>query len=92
MLGGAVALFVDRKAATFVFKHKLHTITLFVFRSEGLSWPLRSNASLGPLSATNSHLRGFNTLFWKDGDLGYALVSDVDPTELQRLGLKISAH
>ena len=92
MQGGAIGLFVDRKAATFIFKHKLHTITLFVFRSEGLSWPLRSNASLGPLAATSSHLRGFNTLLWKDGDLGYALVSDVDASELQRLGLKISAR
>ena len=92
MAGGAVGLFVDRKAATFIFKHKLHTISLFVFRSEGLSWPLRSNSSLGPLASTSSHVRGFNTLLWKDGDLGYALVSDVDASELQRLGLKVSAH
>ncbi len=92
MQGGAVGLFVDRKAATFIFKHKLHTITLFVFRSEGLSWPLRSNASLGPLPGTSAHLRGFNTLLWRDGDLGYALVSDVDASELARLGNKISAH
>jgi len=92
MLGGAVGLFIDRKAATFIFKHKLHTITLFVFRDEGLSWPLRSNASLGSLPATASHLRGFNTLLWRDGDLGYALVSDVDANELLRLGNKISAH
>ncbi|HEY4105939.1 MAG TPA: hypothetical protein VGM44_18690 [Polyangiaceae bacterium] len=90
--GGAIALFVDRKAATFVFKHKLHTISLFVFRSDGLSFPLRSNASIGALPATASHLRGFNTLVWRDGDLGYALVSDVDPNELVRLGLKINAR
>ena len=92
MEGGAIGLFIDRKAATFLFKHKLHSISLFVFRSEGLSWPLRSNSSLGALQSTSSHLRGFNTLLWKDGDLGYALVSDVDPSELQRLGMKISAH
>ncbi|HEX3773933.1 MAG TPA: hypothetical protein VHV51_05675 [Polyangiaceae bacterium] len=90
--GGAVALFVDRKAATFIFKHKLHTISLFVFRSDGLSFPLRSNATIGALAATASHLRGFNTLVWRDGDLGYALVSDVDPNELVRLGLKINAR
>ncbi|HWZ89912.1 MAG TPA: zf-HC2 domain-containing protein [Polyangiaceae bacterium] len=90
MQGGAVALFVDRKAATFIFKHKLHTITLFVFRSEGLSWPLRHNATLGPLPATSAHVRGFNSLLWRDGDLGYALVSDVDAGELERLGLKLN--
>lgn len=89
--GGAVGLFVDRKAATFMFKHKLHAITLFVFRSEGLGWPLRGNVALGPLSASSAHARGFNTLLWRDADLGYALVSDVDARELQRLGSKIAA-
>jgi anti-sigma factor (TIGR02949 family) len=92
MLGGAIGLFVDRKAATFIFKHKLHSISLFVFPSEGLDWPLRSNAPLGPISGASAHVRGFNTLLWRDGDLGYALVSDVDASELQRLGLKISAR
>ena len=92
MVGGAIGLFVDRKAATFIFKHKLHTITLFVFRSEGLSWPLLRNSSLGQLARTSSRLRGFNTLLWRDRDLGYALVSDVDAGELQRLGLKLSAR
>jgi anti-sigma factor RsiW len=92
MVGGAIGLFVDRKAATFLFKHKLHSISLFVFRSEGLSWPLRGNSSLGALPCTQSRLRGFNALLWKDGDLGYALVSDVDASELQRLGVKISTH
>ena len=92
MAGGAIGLFVDRKAATFLFKHKLHSISLFVFRSEGLAWPLHSNSSLGALPCTISHLRGFNTLLWKDGDLGYALVSDVDASELQRLGVKISTR
>jgi anti-sigma factor RsiW len=90
LLGGAIGLFVDRKAATFIFKHKLHTITLFVFRGEGLKWPLRHDTTLGSLPATSAHLRGFNTLLWQDGDLGYALVSDVDASELQRLGVKIS--
>jgi anti-sigma factor RsiW len=90
--GGAVGLFVDRKAATFIFKHKLHTITLFVFRSEGLGWPLRGNVSLGAVSASSAHARGFNTLLWRDADLGYALVSDVDSSELLRLGSKIAAR
>jgi anti-sigma factor RsiW len=92
MQGGAIALFFDRKAASFIFKHKLHTITLFVFRNEGLSWPLRNNSSVGTLPSSSSHLRGFNTLLWRDADLGYALVSDVDPSELQRLAVKVSQH
>jgi anti-sigma factor RsiW len=90
--GGAIGLFVDRKAATFVFKHRLHTATLFVFRSEGLGWPLRNDASVGPLPASSSTSRGFNVLLWRDGDLGYALVSDVDRNELGRLALKVATR
>jgi len=97
--GGAIGLFVDRKAATFVFKHRLHTATLFVFRSEGLDWPLRNDASVGPLPASSTASRGFNVLLWRggrdgrdgrDGDLGYALVSDMDRSELGRLAVKVA--
>jgi anti-sigma factor RsiW len=90
--GGAIGLFLDRKAATFVFKRRLHTITLFVFQSDGLGWPLYGNASLGSLPATTAHARGFNTVLWREGDLGYALVSDLDAKELDQLAHKISAR
>jgi anti-sigma factor RsiW len=90
--GGAIGLFVDRKAATFVFKHRLHTATLFVFRNEGLTWPLRNDASVGALPASSTTSRGFNVLLWRDGDLGYALVSDVDRSELARLAAKVAAR
>jgi len=90
--GGAVGLFVDRKAATFLFKHRLHSASLFVFRSEDLGWPLRNNTSVGALPASSSTSRGFNVLLWRDGDLGYALVSDVDRSELARLAAKVVAR
>ncbi len=91
LLGGAIGLFVDRKAATFVFKHRLHTATLFVFRSEGLSWPLRHDTTLGALPANSAASRGFNVLLWQERDLGYALVSDMDPAALAQLGRRVAA-
>ena len=91
LLGGAIGLFVDRKAATFVFKHRLHTATLFVFRSEGLNWPLRHDTSLGALPASSAASRGFNVLLWRQQDLGYALVSDMNGADLARLGRLIVA-
>ena len=33
--------------------------------------------------------RGSHVLLWRDGDLGYALVSDVDEKELDALAAKI---
>jgi anti-sigma factor RsiW len=92
MVGGAVGLFVDRKAATFIFKHRLHTITLFVFRNEGLPFPLHTDAQVASLPASRITSRGFNLLLWREGDLGYALVSDVDATALARLATKIATH
>ena len=91
--GGAVAYFVDRKAAAYVYKRHLHVITLLVYRADGLPWatpPAASSVPLGHVRATERTTRGFHVLLWRDGDLGYALVSDVDPRELETLGRKIA--
>jgi anti-sigma factor RsiW len=90
LVGGAIGLFVDRKAATFVFKHRLHTISLFVFRGDSLPFPLRADTQVASRPASSATSRGFNVLLWRDGDLGYALVSDVDPTALARLAAKVA--
>ncbi len=89
--GGAVSWFLDRKAAAFVFKRRLHTITLFVFRADGLTWPTSGLVPIGRVMARPSRVRGFNVLLWRDGDLGYALVSDVDPNDLATLGARVAA-
>jgi anti-sigma factor RsiW len=88
--GGAIALFVDRKAATFVFKHRLHTASLFVFRSQDLSFPGGTESAIGSRSATSAASRGYNVLLWRDHDLGYALVSDMAPGTLARLAEKLA--
>jgi anti-sigma factor RsiW len=68
--GGALERFLDRQAAVFVYGRRLHTISLLVFRADGLPWP--------PGGARRvSTLRGFNVVLWRAGDLGYTLVSDV---------------
>jgi anti-sigma factor RsiW len=80
LAGGALGRFRDRPAAVFVWKRRLHTISLLVFRADGLS--------LGKRTAAES--RGFNVLTWRDGDLGYALVSDVSRADLELLAGKLS--
>jgi anti-sigma factor RsiW len=89
--GGAVAYFLDRKAAAFEFKRRLHPITLFVFRADGLAWPT-ATLSLGTVRASVQTERGFHTLLWREADLGYALVSDLDEHELSRLGAKLASR
>jgi anti-sigma factor RsiW len=88
--GGSIGYFVDRKAATFVFKRRLHQITLFVFRAEGLHWPVAGLRPIGAAKGTVESSRGFHVALWRQGDLGYALVSDVNETDLLALGAKIT--
>ena len=89
--GGSVAYFLDRKAATFVYARRLHTITLFVFRADGLPWPTTGAEPLGRARVWSRTSRGFHELLWRDGDLGYALVSDVAEPDLRDLAQRIVA-
>ena len=89
--GGAVGYFLDRKAAVFVYARRLHTISLFVFRADGLPWATRNLVPMGTAQAYATSTKGFNVILWRSGELGYALVSDFDMQELQVLGSKIAA-
>lgn len=89
--GGAVGYFLDRKAAVFVFHRRLHAISLFVFRAEGLPWPTRGLEHVGPVAARVTASRGFNAILWREGELGYALVSDVEVPDLTRLAERLAA-
>jgi anti-sigma factor RsiW len=88
--GGSVGYFLDRKAAVFVYARRLHKITLFVFRAEGLPWPTRGLEPMGNVRVSATVSRGFNVLLWRSGELGYALVSDLDVKELLQLGTKLA--
>ena len=88
--GGAVGYFLDRKAAVFVYRHKLHAISLFVVPAEGLAWPGRGLVALGGIRAYRTTSRGFNVVLWRAGELAYALVSDADAGALSRLAPRIA--
>ncbi len=88
--GGSLAYFVDRRAAVFVYGYRLHTISAFVFRADGLPWPDRGLETLGKVRVYETTARGFNVLLWQAGGMGYAVVSDVDPAELRRLAARLS--
>ena len=80
---------MDRKAAVLVYQRRLHPISLFVFRADGLPWPARGGERIGSVDAYRQTARGFTVVLWRTGDLGYALVSDLDPKELATLASKL---
>jgi len=83
--GGALAWFLDRKAAAFVYGLRLHTVTLFVFRPDGLPWPTTGWERAGGREVYRAGARGFTVVLWRAHGLGYALVSDADPREVLEL-------
>jgi anti-sigma factor RsiW len=88
--GGTVGYFLDRQAAVFVFHRRLHSISLLVFRAEGLPWPTRGVERIGNTEAYTTGARGFNVILWRSKGLGYALVSDLDRQELAQLAVKVA--
>jgi anti-sigma factor RsiW len=88
--GGAVGYYLERKAAIFAFSRRLHQVSLFVFRAGGLPWPTRGLQPIGAARALVTASRGFNVVLWREGELGYALVSDLDTPELAQLATKVA--
>jgi anti-sigma factor RsiW len=88
--GGSLGYFRDRKAAVFVYARRLHSISLLVFRADGLAWPSRDLTRVNDVDASVAAERGFNVIVWRRGELGYALVSDVDARELATLAARLT--
>src|SRR5262249_35515262 len=88
--GGAVGDFLDRKAGVIGVKRRLDGITLYVFRAGGVPGGARGLERMGKAGAYATSARGFNAILWREGELGYALVSDVDRADLTTLGAKLA--
>jgi anti-sigma factor RsiW len=80
--GGAAEPFLDRRAGVFVYGRRLHKASLFVVEAQGLAFPSRLRTR---------QVRGFNVVLWRANDQGYALVSDLNLTELLELQKQIAA-
>jgi anti-sigma factor RsiW len=92
LAGGAIGYFLDRKAALFVFHRGRHAISLIVFPARELAWSTLGLAPVGAVRASVSDDRGFHVILWRQGEQGYALISDVDLPELTQLTAKLAAN
>jgi len=86
--GGAVGVFLDRKAAVISYAFRRHRVTLLAFPAAGLDWPAPGPGNAGSAVRTAS-VRGFHVLLWRHGELGYALVSDAEAKELAALAASL---
>jgi anti-sigma factor RsiW len=77
--GGDVAVFLGHKSAAFIFAHRLHVLSLFVFES-------------GDASDGEKTIQGFHVATWGSGGLGFALVSDINWDDLRALEKRLREH
>jgi anti-sigma factor RsiW len=91
LVGGSVAVFRERRAAAFAFKHNLHRVTLLVFRADSGSPAPTGGADAQTPAFTRLQRRGFNIVLWQRAELGYALVSDMSSKNMDLLATRIAA-
>jgi anti-sigma factor RsiW len=89
--GGSVGYVFDRKAAVLIYGLRLHVVTLLVFRADGLEGSGAGDLQRGPPQLSEQSARGFNVVLWRSGGLGYALVSDLNPAELNEVAARVAA-
>ena len=74
--GGDIAVFLGHKSAAFVYGHRLHVLSLFVFESAGTA-------------ASERSIQGFHVLTWGRPGFGFALVSDINWDDLRALQARL---
>ncbi len=70
LLGGRVERLQGQRVAALVYQRHKHVITVYVAPAERVSWP------------TTETRRGYHVRVWRDGDLSFAAVSDLELKEL----------
>jgi anti-sigma factor RsiW len=88
LTGGRIEQVGHERMAVLVYSHHRHVLNLFV-------WPERESASAqqqGQQQAPQQQYRGFNLLYWHDGQMRYGLVSDMDAHEVAAFQQAWQAH
>ncbi len=84
LIGASVAYFIDRNAAAFIYQHETHTVTVLVFRADGLPW--RGNGSRYAVTK-----QGYRAVLFRHADLGYAIVSELPEAALISIAAKVDS-
>jgi anti-sigma factor RsiW len=75
LLGGRLDYVNQRRVGALVYRRRLHTVNIFM-------WRATSSEDVPPTLARKN---GYNLLLWRKGGVTYWAVSDLDPAELKRL-------
>lgn len=72
----------ERRVAYIAFDRKGHKLSLFIFDVNNLKLPEGRIIKEGEKEIYVDKYKGFNVLFWKEGNIGYSMVSDLGGDEM----------
>ena len=72
----------ERRVAYIAFERKGHKLSLFIFDVNNLKLPEGRIIKEGEKEIYVDKYKGFNVLFWKEGNVGYSMVSDLGGDEM----------
>jgi len=75
LTGGRLDYIEGQPAAAITYRHRLHTVNLFV-------WPAKGHADAAPRTQTR---QGYGLVGWVKGELRFCAISDMAPTDLVAL-------
>lgn len=90
LLGGSLGYVLERKAAVISYAVRRHRVTLLVFPAAGLAWPA-PDLSLGGVPGKILSRRGYRVALWRQGELFYALVSDLGAEDGEKVAAELAA-
>lgn len=79
LIGGRLDYIEGHPAAAVVYRRRQHVINLFAWSSTGPDRPIHTEMR-----------QGFNVVSWRQGDIDFAAVSDIDATELRDFAARIA--
>ncbi len=81
-MGGDVTYFLERKVACLLYGKGQTLVSLFVLPERGVEVPRTGFRQVDGLELYVTSREGYGVALWKQGDLLYALVTDLPPDEL----------
>ncbi|MBI4641172.1 MAG: zf-HC2 domain-containing protein [Candidatus Tectomicrobia bacterium] len=88
-IGGVPTYFLDRKVATLVFKGDQSLSTLSIFPGSDLKMPEQGRRQVEGFKPYLGSFKGYQALFWKQGQLAYVIVTAAGEKELLDFFLKV---
>ncbi|MCI0370393.1 MAG: zf-HC2 domain-containing protein [candidate division NC10 bacterium] len=82
LLGGRITDLSDRRAAFIVYEKNRRTISLFTFPRYEEGLPRATAVERGGRTFYVQEVRGYQVLFWQEGEMAYGLVADLGWDEL----------